>query len=440
MRTDVKIGVATGLILVLALVVWQLVFVGNEPSSNADSTGGDGVAMAPSESGDGKPAPSNGDRGLPRFGVMPGEAPSSPGTTTPENPVIPSIRETPVTPVVTPNHETPEPPVTPVIPSIRETPITPVTPVTPSIRETPITPVTPVTPSIRETPITPVTPVIPSIRETPITPVTPVIPSIRETPITPVEPPVAGGAGQTYVVQKGDSGFWAIASKFYGDGRHWTLIAQANPGMDSNALRPGSKLTIPPKPVTRPAAPGSADGTTPGGIVVSPSGQRHYVVKKGDSGFWAISKTVYGDGKYWALIAKANPSANSNRLQPGDVLAIPDRAPQAAVGSGGSTALAPAVSPGPGEKLYTVTKQDSEGFWGIAKRHYGNGVYWTLIAKANPKVSSDSLKAGQQLVIPELTEAAVRARAGASARTRTESRPAARRTDIEDIGPTPKFN
>jgi len=91
-------------------------------------------------------------------------------------------------------------------------------------------------------------------------------------------------------------------------------------------------------------------------------------------------------------------------------------------------------------KVYTVTKRDTKGFWGIAKKHYGNPVYWTLIAKANPKVKSSSLKVGQQLLIPELTAEAKRATVGASSRPRAGSRPAPRRPDIEDIGPTPKFD
>jgi len=319
MRTDVKIGVGMGLLLVLALVGWQLVWNEKEPSPDANSPDGKRLATGPGQNGDG-PSPSNPNRGLPRFGHVPGEIPVSPRIVESDGPVIPSIRETPEPPVIPSIREMPEPPpVTPVIPSIRETPEPP--------------PVTPVIPSIRETPEPPpVTPVIPSIRETP--PVTPVIPSIRETPIMPFGPP-APGAGGTYEVQKGDSGFWAIAAKVYGDGRQWTLIAKANPGMDSNALRPGAKLIIPPKPVTRTETPDAA-GMVPGEIVLSPSGQRQYVVKKGDSGFWAVSKAVYGNGKHWALIAEANPNADSNRLHPGDTLVIPDRAPATTTGTGAS--------------------------------------------------------------------------------------------------------
>jgi len=425
MRTDVKIGVTTGLLLVLALVGWQLIFGKTDSPQDANSPGEERVALAPGED-DGTEPPTSPRRELPRFGVVP-PSPTSPSPGTREGPVIPSIRETPVTPV---------------IPSIRETPatppVTPITPVIPSIRETPttppITPVTPVIPTIRETPttppVTPVTPVIPSIRETPVTPVTPVIPFTPSTPASTIE--------DTYVVQKGDSGFWAIAAKYYGDGRHWTLIAKANPGVDTNALRPGKKLIMPPKPIARVNLT-TTGNPAPGGITVSPTGQRQYVVKKGDSGFWGIAAKHYGNGKYWTLIAKANPDADSGKLKPGDVLILPERSTDTTVGSGNSTP-APTIAPGPGQKIHTVTKADNAGFWGIAKKYYGNGKYYTLIAKANPKVKSGSLKVGQQLIIPELTDEARRTSTSTPARPRTEPRTAPRRSDIEDIGPTPKFN
>ena len=242
----------------------------------------------------------------------------------------------------------------------------------------------------------------------------------------------------TYVVQKGDSGFWAIAAKYYGDGRHWTLIAKANPGVDTNALRPGKKLIMPPKPIARTTSTPTG-GPGAGGITVSPTGQRQYVVKKGDSGFWAIAAKHYGNGKYWTLIAKANPDADSNRLKPGDVLIMPDRATDSTT-SPDSTGPAATITPGPGQKVHTVTKADNTGFWGIAKKYYGNGKYYTLIAKANPKVKSGSLKAGQQLIIPELTDEARRTTTSTPAKPRTKPRTAPRSTDIEDIGPTPKFD
>ena len=394
MRTDVKIGVATGLLLVIALVAWQLIFSGDKPKDG--NSNGEQVTVAPG-TGNGAP-PERPSPGLPHFGV-----PSAP----PIEPVIPSIRETP--PAIGP---------APAIPPIRETPETPA-PVVPSIRETP--------------PAIPPAPVIPSIREVPVTPVLPPGPVIRVG-----TGPVGPAAEETYEVQKGDSGFWAIAEKKYGDGKYYYLIAKANPNVSSNSLRPGQKLLIPAKPVGR-TEPAS---TTPGGVVISPSGQRMYVVQKGDSGFWGIAQKEYGDGKYYYLIAKANPTVNSNSLQIGDKLVLPDK-PAATTPVGGT--ITPAglgaapLAAGPGQEVYTITKEDTTGLWGIAKKKYGNGAYWKIIAQANPKVNASTLKVGQQLIVPALTEEARKAAGTTATQPKASSSTATKRTGIEDVGRTPRF-
>ena len=66
---------------------------------------------------------------------------------------------------------------------------------------------------------------------------------------TPAESPAGTPAptpGATYTVVKGDS-FWSIARRAYGDGKLWTKIQQANPGVDPNDLNVGRVITIPPK-------------------------------------------------------------------------------------------------------------------------------------------------------------------------------------------------
>ena len=50
-----------------------------------------------------------------------------------------------------------------------------------------------------------------------------------------------------------------------------------------------------------------------------------FVVKKGDMGFSSISKNVYGDEKYWKLIASANLGLDSTRLRPGQKVLCPDK-------------------------------------------------------------------------------------------------------------------
>jgi nucleoid-associated protein YgaU len=415
MRTDVKIGVATGLLLVIALVAWQLIFNINGDKTKDGNSPGEPIAAAPAE----RPG-----SGRLRFGIVP--------STPPVAPVIPTIRETP--PAIAP---------APVVPTIRETPpapaIGPVEPAIPTIRETlPAIPPAPIVPSIREAPpaIGPA-PVIPSIREVPVIPVLPPGPGAHEMPVTPGPgiAPVGPTVEETYEVQKGDSGFWAIAEKKYGDGKYYYLIAKANPNVSSNSLRPGQKLVIPAKPVgrTEPTSP-IIGSPTHNGVEISPSGPQIYVVQKGDSGFWAIAQKKYGDGKYYYLIAKANPNVSSNSLQPGDKLVLPDK--PAATTAPGATPL----PPGPDQEVYTVTKEDTTGFWGIAKKKYGNGAYWKIIAKANPKVDASVLKVGQQLILPAPPPEAGKAPAGETAtRPVAPSAPAAKRTDIEDVGPTPRF-
>ena len=388
MRTDVKIGLAAGLLLVIAFVTYHAVFTDDAADSDGPEqqlASTDGADKEKETTGRGGPRPV--ETVLPRFGGISGR----PRTGTPVGTETPNMPTTPVTPVIPEPPPTPEPIVTPVISEPPPTPEPTVTPV-----------VTPGGPTI-----------------------TPVVPGAGET---------AGLGGQTYTVRKGDAGFWAIAEKVYGDGRLWPLIAKANPGADSNALPPGKKLRIPPRPVTRPSRPGgeAAGGEGAGGLVVLADGRKQYVVKKGDAGFWGIAQVVYGNGKHWTLIAKANPSFNSTSLKPGDSLVIPPR--PAAIAR--PTAPVPTITPGLGEKVYTVQKSDSAGFWGIAEKLYGSGRYWQVIAKANPSADSSSLREGQKLLIPSLTDEMRRLMARRAA---TRPRPTRVPHDIEDIGRQPTF-
>jgi nucleoid-associated protein YgaU len=65
-------------------------------------------------------------------------------------------------------------------------------------------------------------------------------------PPTPVEP--VGGTPQTYTMQRGDT-LYSLAKRFYGDGKLWTRIADANKNTvrDVTDIPVGTVLTIPPK-------------------------------------------------------------------------------------------------------------------------------------------------------------------------------------------------
>jgi nucleoid-associated protein YgaU len=162
-----------------------------------------------------------------------------------------------------------------------------------------------------------------------------------------------------------------------------------------------------PAPVVTPPAAGVRPGSPiPGVMSATPptpaAPKSPYTVAAGDKGFYDISKKVYGDSKYFYLIAKANPSVVSERMTPGIKLVIPPLPVETASGASTRPSSPGGATPGvPGDGMYVV--KDNETFWSIAEKQYGNGVYFVKIAEANPKVDPNKLRPGTKLVLPKLT-------------------------------------
>ncbi len=201
---------------------------------------------------------------------------------------------------------------------------------------------------------------------------------------------------QTYIVAAEDTrGYWGIAEKVYGHGKHYELIARANPAVNPSGLRAGQKLTLPPIP----SEDRSQVKTASASAASRAGGGKVYVVQEGDS-HWKIAKKQYGRGDYWYLIDQANPSFRPGSvIRPGQKLIIPPlpsraiKPPSYAGISAGkiTTSLT-------GQKTYVVKAGDS--FWTIAQANYGQGKYEYLIAKANPSVVPRKLEPGQKLTLP----------------------------------------
>jgi nucleoid-associated protein YgaU len=154
--------------------------------------------------------------------------------------------------------------------------------------------------------------------------------------------PAASKGNTTYVVKKGDKGFWDIAEKVYGPGKgkYWTLIEKANKQVDYGGLKEGMTLTIPPIP-EQPAGPVAAAATPPAAAATGGGGEKVYVVQAGD-GWWSIARKEYGDGKYWEELRKANPQIQGN-LKAGQKIKIPPLGPS---GSASPTTM-PSTAPKP---------------------------------------------------------------------------------------------
>jgi nucleoid-associated protein YgaU len=141
------------------------------------------------------------------------------------------------------------------------------------------------------------------------------------------------------------------------------------------------------------------------------TGEHTHVVTKGET-FASIAKSELGSAGKWEMIAKANPNVNEKALKIGTKLRIPSAASgtlaagEAKIerGSGSTTPPSKALASNAsttGTTSHVVAS--GETMSSIAKAIYGNSKFWKAIAKANPSVDPDAMKAGQKLNIPSKT-------------------------------------
>ncbi len=176
---------------------------------------------------------------------------------------------------------------------------------------------------------------------------------------------------------------------------------------------------------TQPADAAPASGSWPSAGAAPVAEATHkpgpYVVQADDN-YWTVSEKVYGTGGYFKAIYEHNrrQHAQSDHLQVGDVLDVPDAATleqmypdlcpkssHVAQAAGASSAAAAQ----PGTRLYTVA--DGDTLYEIARRELGRANRWGEIYQLNKdQLGNDFsyLHAGTQLVIPSDSESASLAR------------------------------
>jgi nucleoid-associated protein YgaU len=149
------------------------------------------------------------------------------------------------------------------------------------------------------------------------------------------------------------------------------------------------------------------------------TGEHTHIVTKGET-FASIAKSELGSAGKWEMIAKANPNVKADALKIGTKLRIPSAASGTLAAGDGKIERSSGSTSAPGKALASNASTSSttsgttsgttshvvasgETMSSIAKAIYGNSKFWKAIAKANPTVDPDAMKAGQKLNIPSKT-------------------------------------
>lgn len=393
--TTLKFGIVGGFVLVLLGVVWSLRTGGEAGSGNSNS------ATPPSTLGSTPPAnrnatPSPGASNANAFvrtppppgsPVVPPAAPTTPGARVPEHrTAADEIRTSPDTrpapPVIHSSTDRPGGPTTAT--ATRDVP--PPLPTGPSAAPSAASPAsTPPAPLTTSTTTTrpeissansPAVPTRPEERETrPAEP--PVKTSINQNsnaaperpvpPATPVDATAPPAGWRRYTVRGAESvGF--LAREEYGSTRFWRQIAEANPGVDVDRLKPGQMLLLPPRDlVLSGAAIRPPTAAAPPAGPVTPSPVAPHVDSRPENAAPADPRN-------------ATPAPAGPRTRP----TPPSTSPREAAGGG----------------TYTVAAGDTLSK--IASRELGSASLWRQIYELNRDVlkSENQLLEGMKLRLP----------------------------------------
>ncbi|MCH8912368.1 MAG: LysM peptidoglycan-binding domain-containing protein [Planctomycetes bacterium] len=121
---------------------------------------------------------------------------------------------------------------------------------------------------------------------------------------------------RTHVVAPEDN-FSTLAQRYYGSQSYAGLLVQANPNVDPRRMKIGSRITIPPL--------NPEDARPPAQSEAREVGTRRYYVQEGDS-LYAIADAKLGTGARWSEIYELNKAvigADPSRLKVGVALTLP---------------------------------------------------------------------------------------------------------------------
>jgi LysM repeat protein/lysophospholipase L1-like esterase len=193
-----------------------------------------------------------------------------------------------------------------------------------------------------------------------------------------IRPSLPAASTKVHTVADGDN-FWSVARQH---GVTVAALTEANPGVDPTRLRIGQPLALP-------AAAATATAARPA------AGKQHaaldgagYVVADGDN-FWSIAKRL---GVSADDLTRLNAGLDPLRLQPGQVLAVPDNARAEALAAPAPAGNARTVSDA---GLYPVAPGDT--LWSLSRRF---GVSLEDMLAVNGEVDPSRLRVGQLVTVP----------------------------------------
>jgi len=196
----------------------------------------------------------------------------------------------------------------------------------------------------------------------------------------------------SHVVKEGET-LGMISKTVYGSTRFWERIAKANKIDDPLRVRAGMVLTIP--PLSESERPRRTETTREKGkeavketFFPTGAGEQHHKVVAGDT-LGSISQKYYGTTRHAKLIMEANKLTDENKVRLGKVLVIPKLSTASGVGPVARAAVG-------GE--YVV--KDGDTLTSISQLFYGNAMLYPVIMKANKIDNGRDVLMGQKLIIP----------------------------------------
>ena len=135
--------------------------------------------------------------------------------------------------------------------------------------------------------------------------------------------PIASAKGREHIVQFGET-LSSISAAAYGNPNFYPHILRANPTVDPNRIRPGTKIILPDAATVRPAA-AATPAQVAGGSSTPIDATRQYRVQAGDS-LHGIALRLYGESSKSEAIYQLNKEmigVDPHKLRIGQVLQLP---------------------------------------------------------------------------------------------------------------------